>query len=72
MFNSFKLLIKKLNMVATFKMAYIVKKCDFHLAVIYLFLCRFEQVKPFWACQTQLVYITDKKIKDETEIQDSP
>jgi hypothetical protein len=57
-------------MVATFKMASIVKKCDFHLAVIYLFLCRFEQVKPFWACQTQLVYITDKKIKDETEIQD--
>jgi hypothetical protein len=40
------------------------------LAVIYLFLGRFKQLKPFWTFHTQLFYIIDKKMKDETEIQD--
>jgi hypothetical protein len=53
-----------------FKMASIVKKCDFLLAVMYLLLGRFEQIKPFWTCHTQLFYIIDKKIKVGTEIQD--
>jgi hypothetical protein len=57
-------------MAAKFKMAYIVKKCDFLLAVMYLFLSRFEQMKPFWTCHTQFYYIIDNKIKNGTEIQD--
>jgi hypothetical protein len=52
---------KKLKMEPKFKMASIVKECDFPLAVTYLFLGRFEQLKPFWTCHTQLFYIIDKK-----------
>jgi hypothetical protein len=40
------------------------------MAVMYLFLGRFEQINPFCTCHTQLFYIFDKKIKDETETQD--
>jgi hypothetical protein len=59
-----------LKMAAKFKMASIVKKCNFLFAVMYLFLCRFEQIKSFWTCHTQYFYIIDKKIKDGTEIQE--
>jgi hypothetical protein len=51
-------------MAAKFKMASIVKKFNFILAVMYLFL------GPFWTCHTQFYYIIDKKIKDGTEIHD--
>jgi hypothetical protein len=53
------------KMAAKFKMA----SCNFLLAVMYLFLGRFEQIKPFWNCHTPLFYIIDKKkIKDGNEI----
>jgi hypothetical protein len=58
------------KMAAKFKMAPVVKKCNFILAAMYLFLGRFEQIKPFWTCHTQYYYIIDSKIKDGTEIQD--
>jgi hypothetical protein len=40
------------------------------LAVMYLLLGRFEQIKQFWTCHTQLFYIIDKKNKNGIEIQD--
>jgi hypothetical protein len=57
-------------MAAQFKMASKVKKNNFLLAVMYLILGRFEQIKPFWNCHTQLILIIDKKIKDGSQIQD--
>jgi hypothetical protein len=36
------------KMAAKFKRVSIIKKCDFLLAVMYLFLGRFEQIIPFW------------------------
>jgi hypothetical protein len=53
-----------------FKMASIEKKCKILLAVMYLFLCRFGQIKPFPTCHTQVFYIIDKKIKGGSKIQD--
>jgi hypothetical protein len=40
------------------------------LAAKYLFLGRFEQIKPFWTSHTQFFYIIDNNIEDGTEIQD--
>jgi hypothetical protein len=37
---------------------------------MYLFLVRFEHIKPFWTFHTQLFNVIDKTIKDGTEIQD--
>jgi hypothetical protein len=53
------------KMAAKFKMASVVKKCNFLLAVMYLFLGRFEQIRPFWTFYTQLFDIIDKKLKME-------
>jgi hypothetical protein len=51
-------------------MASIVKKCNYLLAVMYLFFGRIEQINSFWTCNSQLSYIIDNNIKDGTEIQD--
>jgi hypothetical protein len=37
---------------------------------MYLFLGRFEQIKPFWTGHSHIFYIIDKKISDGTEIHD--
>jgi hypothetical protein len=58
-FNEFVLNLKLkfmfwfLRMAAKFKMAYIVKKCNFLLVAMYVFLGRFEQIKPFSTCHTR-------------------
>jgi hypothetical protein len=49
------------KMAAKFKMASIVKKINFLLAVMYLFLGRFEQIKSFWTFHTEVLYVIDKK-----------
>jgi hypothetical protein len=59
-----------LKMAAKFKMASIVKKSNFLLAVMFSFLGLFEQKVPFWTCHTQIFYIINKKIIYGTEIQD--
>jgi uncharacterized membrane protein (GlpM family) len=53
-----------------FKMASIIKKCHFLLAVMYLFLGRFEKKNHFGLVILDFFILMIKRIKDATEIQD--